>query len=117
MSIYTEMIDIINKRGLQKGSPISVTTGRCCLLGARALALGVDPEPEVLFNYSDLYSTEGIEELVELTSEEVPDDEEPFKNSIDAVWYYNDIVIEGNKAKAIDMLSKAEILRVLNDAG
>ena len=115
MSIYTDMIDIINERGLQRLAPISNSTGKCCLLGARALALGVEPDADTMYAYDDLYSTEGIEELIELTSEEVPDDERNFRNDINSVWYYNDVVIEGNKKQAIEMLERAETLRVLNE--
>lgn len=109
MSIYTAMAKIIDDRGLTHGRLIN-TDGECCLLGARALALGESPHDLVL-NSGDYYTIEGIEELALLCK----DKRWPLLSRspyVDDVYMYNDQELGSDKQLAFKLLEEAEAMRI-----
>lgn len=107
MSIYTDMQEIIEERGLITQEPFDPETGCVCLFGAKAIADGIKPTEQAMWDYDEMYDATNIPELVELVLQ-VPGIKH---TGADAVWYYNDIIIDANKDEAIEMLSRAEMLR------
>ncbi|AOZ63722.1 hypothetical protein SEA_WEASELS2_137 [Rhodococcus phage Weasels2] len=110
MSIYTDMIEILRERGLAIGTPID-EEGKCCLLGAKALAQGTS---EVEINDTiNVFNGDGIEELVAICSDR-RNHNKAFnhnKQSYTYVWAYSDEFIQGNTDAAIALLEEAESLR------
>ncbi|AWN03969.1 hypothetical protein PBI_PEREGRIN_133 [Rhodococcus phage Peregrin] len=110
MSIYTDMIYIINERGLTTGTPLN-EAGQCCLLGAKALAQGTS-EDEVINNVN-VFNGDGIEELVAICSDR-RNYRKAFNNnrqSYTYVWAYNDEFLLEDTEAAIALLEEAESLR------
>lgn len=109
MSIYTDMIGIIEERGLCNRSLVNAA-GECCLLGAAALAKGIDP---VLIRINedvaaDCYTKEGIEELSDLCEEYLDIEDPDFSVNGRAIFRYNDQVLRGDEVRAISLLWEAD---------
>ena len=110
MSIYTDMIEIIRERGLAIGTPID-EEGKCCLLGAKALAQGTSEAD--INDTLNVFNGDGIEELVAICSDR-RNCRKAFndnRQSYTYVWAYSDEFIQGNTDAAIALLEEAELLR------
>lgn len=118
MSIYLEMIKVINERGLGRCQTVNKEHGCVCLLGARAIANGHTPE-EIINDAALAYTHDynDIPELLELI-QEVHEDHMAYKRWIydpaSAITVYNDQIIQGHASKAIDILKRAESKRKKN---
>ena len=110
MSIYTDMIGIIEERGLCNRTLVNAA-GECCLLGAAALAKGVDPEAirEDVDVAADCYTEEGIEELSDLCVKSL-ESVDPYLVAVNgrAIFKYNDQVLRGDEVRAISLLREAD---------
>ncbi len=117
MSIYLEMIKVINERGLGRCQTINEVHGCVCLLGARAIARGNTAE-EVRDDLRLAYTKEfdDIPELLQLIKEDFPNKWVPYFKPDEAniITNYNDRLIQGHASKAIDILKRAESKRKKN---
>ncbi|AWN04521.1 hypothetical protein PBI_GRAYSON_193 [Rhodococcus phage Grayson] len=112
MSIYTDMIDYIDKHGISVGSVGTDYSGKTCLLG---VAAEVRPFRKVFS--AGGYTAWGLSELVTIAKRDMPKDRavtrELNSRTKDYKWIYsyNDSVINGNKLLATAMLKEAEEMR------
>lgn len=109
MSIYTDMIGIIEERGLCNRSLVNAA-GECCLLGAAALAKGIDPE-SIRTNEdvaANCYTAEGIEELSDLCIKSLENANPDWAVNGRAIFRYNDQVLRGDEVRAISLLWEAD---------
>jgi hypothetical protein len=113
MSIYTDMIEIIKKYGIATDEAYNSDTDNCCMLGVKALAQGTPLED--VKNQINIWNTDGIKELAQLSKEKYFEEKGHraiFNNpDYSDVYSYNDSIIRGDVDKAIAILEEAEEMR------
>lgn len=112
MSIYTEMIDYIDKHGISVGSVGTDYSGKTCLLG---VAAEVRPWRKIFG--AGGYTSFGLSELATIAKRDMPRDSTITRGLNDRtkdykwIYSYNDSVIQGDRLLATAMLKEAEAMR------